>query len=619
MAFRLVCYDNGFGSYCIFKRFFPHPMTDLIGKDAPLEESLERFRSGLKKLNLETEESLWLNPLPNIWSVHLSFARCPQIYSNGKGSSKLAALCSAYGELYERLSTHMSFSDCFLGLQASEAPYVHFKDERWTPIPDDALSDEEGNPLKHPLPQEVLNASLRSFYAKDLDLGLEDLVDLQSSSFARGVCSLPFTNARNGEVVYFPVNLLDCLYGSNGMSAGNSDYEALVQALSEIIERYVKSEIIKKGLSLPEIPAEVISRCPRSAETLKQLQGNGFKAIALDASLGGRFPVVCIVLFNQGNGTCCASFGAHPIFEVALDRTLTELMQGRTFSDLDSFETPTFSLEQTSDPVNLVSHFVDSTGLLPMQMLRRDPDFRFVAWDFQGSTHDQYKALRYMIGKLGFDIYLRSYRSLGVPAYRVIVPGMSEVYPVDDLVYDNQNQGIDFQQSLLSLPDSDESPETYKSYFDELCDEAQDDSALVCAALGVLPDKGTAWAFLRFGELKCLLALAAGDLSSALEYARWTLSYNTGIFPLPRVRFYACLQKAIEARQDPRVQPRDYDKALCDLFGEETFAHVEAHLEGRERFFNLRGSDLSLRGFSAHQELIRIYTAVREADLDEKA
>ena len=88
-------------------------MTTLVGKDAPLEESIERFRSNLLKLNLEVTESNWLNPLPNVFSVHLSLNNCPVIYSNGKGSSKEAALASAYGELFERLSTHMSFSDYF--------------------------------------------------------------------------------------------------------------------------------------------------------------------------------------------------------------------------------------------------------------------------------------------------------------------------------------------------------------------------------------------------------------------------------------------------------------------------------------------------------------------------
>ncbi|HAO90879.1 MAG TPA: 30S ribosomal protein S12 methylthiotransferase accessory protein YcaO, partial [Succinivibrio sp.] len=487
-------------------------MTTIVGKDAPLEQSIEKFEKILAKLNLEVTLSDWLNPVDNVFSVNLSVTSCPCIYSNGKGSSKLAATASAYGELFERLATHMVFSDFYLGLDNSNAPFVHFKDEKWSVINQDDPS----------LPNDVLNASLRKYYSENINLSLEDLVDLQSSSYSRGVCSIPFTNARNGEVVYFPVNLLDNLYGSNGMSEGNTEYEALVQGLSEIIERYVKREIIKRGLCLPKIPKEILAKYEKSYSSLKELQADNLKIECYDASLGGKFPVVCVVLFNQSNGTCFASFGSHPIFEVALDRTITELMQGRTFSDLDNFDEPDFDLERTSDVVNLESHFVDSTGILPMQMFRKVPDYKFVAWDFSGNTQEQYKALRYMIAKLGFDIYVRSYNYLGVCVYRTIVPGMSEIYPVDDLIYNNTNSGIDFQEALLTLPATQENEQTYSDYLDELEAEDFDNEMPVCQLLGILPDDKSPWKTLRIGELRCLVALAAKVYNSALTYAIWT-------------------------------------------------------------------------------------------------
>ena len=579
-------------------------MTTIVGKDAPLEESIERFSTILKQLKIEVMEDNWLNPLNNVFSVNLKVTSCPVLYSNGKGSSRLAARASAYGELFERLATHMSFSDYYLGLDNSNAPFVHFKDEKWTRI------DQE-NPE---IPNDVLNSSLRKFYKEEGELNLEHLVDLQSSSFSRGVCSIPFTNARNGEVVYFPVNLLDNLYGSNGMSAGNTEYEALVQGLSEIIERYVKKEVISRGLALPKIPEEILSKYEKSCKTLHDLQGDGLKAVCYDASLGGKFPVICVVLFNQRNGTCFASFGAHPIFEVALDRTLTELMQGRTFSDLDNFEEPDFDLERVSDIVNLESHFVDSTGILPMQMYRKVPDYRFVAWDFSGSTQEQFKALRYMISKLGFDIYVRSYNDLGgINVYRTIVPGMSEIYPNDDLVYNNTNAAIDFQEALLSLPGSNESEEMYRSYLEELENEEFDNESNVCQILGLLPDSKSPWATLRMGELRCLIALAAKDLEKALEYVQWTLSFCQGEFSLDKLSFYKCLEKALQCHLTGNLKIADYEAGLELLYGEETLKKVLAHIEGKERFYGLLASDLNLKGFNAHQELIRIYNILKEA------
>lgn len=578
-------------------------MTQILGKDAPVEQSIAHFEEILKKLNISVTESNWMNPLEDVYSVNLSVTSCPTLYSNGKGSSRLAARASAYGELFERLATHMEFSDYYLGLDNSNAPFVHFKDEKWTNI------EENQNQI----PNEILNASLRKFYTQECDLTLENLVDLQSSSYSRGVCSIPFTNARNGEIVYFPVNLLDNLYGSNGMSEGNSEYEALVQGLSEIIERHVKREIIKKGLALPAVPDEILQKYEKSYKSLKDLQGDGLKVVCYDASLGGKFPVVCIVMFNQRNGTCFASFGAHPIFEVALDRTITELMQGRSFSDLDNFDEPDFDLNKTSDIVNLESHFVDSTGILPMQMFRKIPDYRFVAWDFSGSTKEQYKALRYMIAKLGFDIYIRSYNYLGVYVYRTIVPGMSEIYPVDDLVYNNTNLGIDFQDALLSLPDTDETEETYESYLQELENEEFDNDTNVCALLGVLPDEKSSWKNLRMGELKCLVALAAKNYEAASEYAKWTLLYNNESMSLENRAFYQCIIKITDCLTTGSLKLEDYIDGLKLLYGEKTVENALDHIEGRKRFNNLVGSDLNMKSFTAHQELIRIYNILKEA------
>lgn len=578
-------------------------MTQILGKDAPVEQSIAHFEEILKKLNISVTESNWMNPLEDVYSVNLSVTSCPILYSNGKGSSRLAARASAYGELFERLATHMEFSDYYLGLDNSNAPFVHFKDEKWTNIEDN----------QNQIPNEILNASLRKFYTQECQLTLENLVDLQSSSYSRGVCSIPFTNARNGEIVYFPVNLLDNLYGSNGMSEGNSEYEALVQGLSEIIERHVKKEIIKKGLALPTVPDEILKKYEKSYKSLKDLEGDGLKVVCYDASLGGKFPVVCIVMFNQRNGTCFASFGAHPIFEVALDRTITELMQGRSFSDLDNFDEPDFDLNKTADIVNLESHFVDSTGILPMQMFRKIPDYKFVAWDFSGNTKEQYKALRYMIAKLGFDIYIRSYNYLGVYVYRTIVPGMSEIYPVDDLVYNNTNLGIDFQDALLSLPDTNESEETYESYLQELENEEFDNDTNVCSLLGVLPDTKSPWENLRMGELKCLVALAAKNYEAASEYASWTLLYNNESMPLENRAFYQCIIKITDCMTAGNLKLEDYLDGLKLLYGEKTVENALAHIEGRKRFNNLVGSDLNMKSFTAHQELIRIYNILKEA------
>lgn len=137
-----------------------------------------------------------------------------------------------------------------------------------------------------------------------------------------------------------------------------------VQGLSEVFERHIKNRIIAESISLPEIPADVLARYPGVVESIAKLEAEGFPIFAYDGSLGGKYPVICVVLFNPANGTCFASFGAHPDFGVALERTVTELLQGRSLKDLDVFTPPTFDDEEVAEHTNLETHFIDSSGLI---------------------------------------------------------------------------------------------------------------------------------------------------------------------------------------------------------------------------------------------------------------
>jgi ribosomal protein S12 methylthiotransferase accessory factor len=144
----------------------------------------------------------------------------------------------------------------------------------------------------------------------------------------------------DGEVVYFPSNLIENLYASNGMSAGNTLAEAQVQCLSEIFERAVKREILEGEIALPDVPQEVLAKYPAFWPASRAWKSRAFPVLVKDASLGGAYPVMCVTLMNPRTGGVFASFGAHPSFEVALERSLTELLQGRSFEGLNDLPQP---------------------------------------------------------------------------------------------------------------------------------------------------------------------------------------------------------------------------------------------------------------------------------------
>ncbi len=94
------------------------------------------------------------------------------------------------------------------------------------------------------------------------------LVDTNSGNFERGICALPYTRVSDNKTYYIPMNIVGNLYVSNGMSAGNTKTEARVQALSEIFERSIKNKILAEGITLPEIPQEILNRYPQVVEAI---------------------------------------------------------------------------------------------------------------------------------------------------------------------------------------------------------------------------------------------------------------------------------------------------------------------------------------------------------------
>ena len=91
---------------------------------------------------------------------------------------------------------------------------------------------------------------------------------------------------------------------------------------------------------------------------------------------------------NPRTGGVFASFGAHPRLEVALERSLTELLQGRSFEGLNDLPQPTFESNAVTEPNNFVEHFIDSSGIVSWRFFSARADYEFVEWDFSAKGAD---------------------------------------------------------------------------------------------------------------------------------------------------------------------------------------------------------------------------------------
>jgi ribosomal protein S12 methylthiotransferase accessory factor len=574
--------------------------TFIKGKDRDLESSIDGMLGKLAELGIEVEEASWLNPVANVYSVHIRDKDCGLMFTNGKGASRKACLASALGEYFERLSCNYFFADFYLGDQLEQWPFVHYPDERWFSVEDERM------------PEQLLDEGLWDFYDPERALKPEQLFEMNSGAGERGICAVPYVRQRDAKTLWFPVNIIGNLYVSNGMSAGNTEHEARVQGLSEVFERYVKNKIIAEGLCLPEVPNRVIDRFPKIRAALDELAGHGYHLRVADASLGGRYPVMSVTLINPRDGSVFASFGAHPCFEVALERTVTELLQGRGLDQLDGFQPPSFDLDEVADHHNLETHFIDSSGLIAYDFFRSTADFDFVDWDHDASTGDEFEYLCKVIHELGHDIYISDYRHLNVYACRILVPGMSEIYPVDDLLWSNNNEGALFRESILSLKKA--STDDWATLLEQLEEGGYNDVQRVAEFIGVAPDPGSVWAGLRIGELKAMLCLALADHHQALVWVDWCLHMEQ--LEEDRMRLYRCLHALLQIVLDERRSIEQYADSLALMYGEPTLQDAIGIVEGRERFHGLHSPGLSLDGFENHQRLLAGYEKLQRAKRD---
>ena len=576
--------------------------TYIAGKDLPLEQTIANMSGVLAALGIKIEIASWRNIIPNVWSLHIRDAHSPMCFTNGKGATKESALASALGEYIERLNNNHFYAGSFWGEDIANAAFVHYPNERWfKPGKKDAL------------PSGILDAYCLEIYNPDGELRGSHLIDTNSGNVQRGICSLPYVRQSDGEVVYFPSNLVENLFVSNGMSAGNTLAEAQVQCLSEIFERAVKREILEGEIALPDVPQHVLAKYPGILAGIRGLEEQGFPVLVKDASLGGTYPVMCVTLMNPRTGGVFASFGAHPSLAVALERSLTELLQGRSFEGLNDLPRPTFASEAVTEPNNFVEHFIDSSGIVSWRFFSAKADFDFVEWDFSGqgenSNAQEAATLLGILEDMGKEVYTAVHDQLGAIACRILVPGYSEIYPVDDLIWDNTNKALLFRADILNLHAQDDAG--LEALLERLENNELDDYGDIATLIGIEFDENTAWGQLTVLELKLLIHLALQHLEEAHELVGAYLQYNDNT--VERGLFYQALNVVLEVQLDDDLELDDYVVNFRRMFGNPRMDAVLGSVDGSVRFFGLTPTNIQLEGLDRHQRLIDSYKKLHMA------
>lgn len=396
-------------------------------KDELPKDTINKIRNIFNEIDLLPIEKSWKNSVKEIYSVHLKIENT-NIFSNGKGATREYALASAYAELIERLQNQAHFR---LNMNFS-LDALNYKDFYYAP-------DES-----HLSIAELLNSQndwfKKQLSNKNLCIEAEELLKFWSLLTHKSVSSdfiaLPYYNLKNSSISYIPIKMINIIYGTNGMCAGNTPEEALIHGVCEVLERFAMKEIMIGNVIPPTIPVTYLKKFPEIKTMIDNIKSSGnYDIIIKDCSLNRGYPVVGLIFINKNNQTYCVNLGAHPIFEIAVERTLTEFLQGKDINTMKG----AVNFSYKNDINNPLLHFsrTAKTGLgcYPNELFSQRFSYEFKEFEnYRELTNKQMMTcLTKLLKKQGHDVLIRDVSFLGFPSFHIIVPGLSELYGFDDV------------------------------------------------------------------------------------------------------------------------------------------------------------------------------------------
>lgn len=407
-------------------------------KDSLPQETIRKAQELISDLGLLTSEQ-WFTPVNGLYSLHLSVIGT-SIYSNGKGSSPEFALASAYGELLERMQNLAFYRiSRYSDYYAPKTKFRVAQDEVIT----NGICDlkEQEKYFRMVLETERFDECI---HAWEYVYGTS------------GVTNTRFKNIKNpNDEILIPELVFSVCYGSNGMASGNTYEEAVVQALSEIFERYAVKRIIDERLTPPDVTEKVIKQFPEIGEIIQevQIQSDDIRIQIKDVSLGLGLPVFAAVYIDTRRNEYFVNLGCHPNVCVAIECCLTELYQGQEKVKISNATSIGEMIEDKALTMNSI--FCTGEGAYPLEFFGKKasyPELDLMKMAF-GSNADMCNYCINTISVLGYTLYYQDAGFLGFPAVSIVVPGMSEaIYdPSDSTVIRNSEQYVHFLRNYQSV------------------------------------------------------------------------------------------------------------------------------------------------------------------------
>jgi ribosomal protein S12 methylthiotransferase accessory factor len=367
--------------------------TEDQDKLIPPEETVRRMKEKLNRLDLDIlEKTIRIDngrlDIPIYISLCGKDARAATGTKKqmGKGATPIQAEASAVMELAERFSFFSFYKN----------------PENFSPAPYSAAP-------KNAIPFEMIARSVHDD-SEDLPVARKLFNELP-------LMWVPAFNLTRMEPVSIPFTWFFTINEFNGPSAGNCVEEALLQGISEIVERHVSSLVSHGQLSVPSIRADS-AKDPAVLEMLEKYKRAGIRLYLSDFSLDTGIPTVGALAYDPSTfpdkSEIVWTAGTTPDPEKALSRALTEVAQlagdFNTGANYVASGLPKFRSVAAAEYITRVDRVVDIDDLPD----RSDPNMK--------------KEIENCISALsnnGMEVIVVNTRHplLDIPAFYTIIPG----------------------------------------------------------------------------------------------------------------------------------------------------------------------------------------------------
>lgn len=427
-------------------------MNYTIYKDNKPKQTVAQIKSILDNLGIEVTEDYKRHKENEVSSVRITIKGSNDTGTNGKGTTEEKALASGYAEFMERLQTNY-----LLNFRLKEKDE---KETKLTEIPDyfESVLPKELNKKFH----ELINLKRQIKQIK-----FEKISPPRADEYSSETTStVPFYSLNTKKLVDIPINELQYLQTTTGMSAGNTYEEALVQAISELCERYSMKQILTKKILMPEIDKKIYKNAETITKLIEFIENKGYKITIKDASLGNKhdksiknpIPVICTVFEQKSsNGESCQiRFGAHPYLYIAIERTLTEFMQGfQIENDREKDYVNIFKDIPGTSMQDKLSDFYHSVVIFSKNnkdfsfLFSSEKDYEFNENDWIMDDYSSNKDMLEKLKKIVNDVYVRNYSFLGFPSVYTFIPELICAKDIDEEFLDNEIKISTIERDIL--------------------------------------------------------------------------------------------------------------------------------------------------------------------------